>query len=206
MEQSRYVHHEWRAHNELGGFFCPLGQVTDAEVQSLRDILNRNPDESDMHRFLELHPKFLTQILTCHHGRFQISKQRLGSEYVPDFLLAELCSSGLQWQAVELESPKETMYRSAGQQSAALTHAIQQIRDWRSWLKWNNGYAARPKFEYGLGLIGIDCDISGIIIMGRRGNYPSRFDHTRDQMLARENILVHSYDWLLGADGSNRSG
>ena len=159
-----------------------------------------------MHRFLQDNPKFLVQVLTGGHGRYQLSKERLGAEYVPDFLIAEGSSIGIEWYAVEIESPRAKIHRADGNPASSLNAAIAQIRDWRQWLMNNLDYARRPKALDGLGLVGIDSRAAGLIIIGRRHQYPERFNNFRRQMKDRESILIHSYDWLIDIARSNRSG
>ncbi len=61
----------------------------------------------------------------------------------------------------------------------------------------NIDYARRSKEDNGLGLIGIDHRIDGLIIMGRRHNFPKHFNEFRRTMIDRERITIHSYDWLV---------
>jgi hypothetical protein len=89
------------------------------------------------------------------------------------------------------------MSTAEGQPSAKLTHAIQQIIDWREWLTSNIGFARRSTNESGLGLIGIDGNLPATIFMGRRKNYPASFNAFRRQKEIREGISIHSYDSFL---------
>lgn len=200
------IYHMQRASTELEQHSTLWDRITSEETGSLKELLERNPDEPTVHRFLENNPKFLVQALTGGHGRYQISKPRLGSEYVPDFLIAEESSIGLEWYAVEIESPKAKAHTRAGLQSHQLTHAIGQIRDWRNWFRNNLDYARRSREQDGLGLIGIDDRVPGLILMGRRGQYPQRFNEFRRQTKDQERIAIHSYDWLLDIAHANRSG
>ena len=61
----------------------------------------------------------------------------------------------------------------------------------------NINYARRPKRDEGLGLVGIDPRISGLIIIGRRVHYTGRYNEFRRQMIDRERIAIHSYDWSI---------
>ena len=186
-----------RVNSELEQYSVIWDRISAQDVKSFSNLLKENPDESAMQEFLKAHQKFLAQTMRYGHGRYQISKVRLGSQHIPDFLLAEMSSIGLEWHAVELESPKLKLCRKNGLQTSKLTHAIGQIRDWRTWFRNNRDYARRPETEGGLGLIGIDDRVSGLIVMGRRIEYPERFNEFRRQTKDRENIEIHSYDWLL---------
>ena len=181
-------------------------QITKEDVTSLQTLLDSNPKESEAHSFLETNPKFLVQVLGTGHGRYQLSKPRLGAEYIPDFLLAQNSSIGMEWFAVEIKSPRVKADRRDGDPSQYLNHAIGQIRDWRNWFMENLDYARRPKEQNGLSLIGIDPRLPGLVLMGRRHEYSPRFNQYRRDMINNDRITIHSYDWLLDVAYSNSSG
>ena len=206
VEYARVVYQKRRARAELADYSVPWDRLITKETTSLQKLLNTNPDELTMHRFLDANPKFLIQVLGGGHGRYQLSKQRLGAEFVPDFLVAEVSSIGFEWYAVEIESPRAIAHRQDGLPAEPLNQALGQIRDWRRWLMNNLNYARRPREEDGLGLMGIDSRVPGLILIGRRHTFPDRFNEFRKQMVDRERIVIHSYDWLLDVARSNRSG
>jgi len=152
--------------------------------------------EEDMQRFLTENPLILAQHLGGANGRYVIPKPKLGAQLVPDFLIAEMSSIGIEWHGVELESPLTNPCTVSGQASAHLTHAIQQILDWRTWLQSNLGYARNPKVDKGLGLIGITPDLPATILIGRRIDFPERFNDYRRQTKDRQNIEIHTYERL----------
>ena len=150
-----------------------------------------------MHDFLAENPQFLNQVLRGGHGRYQTSKKRLGSEFIQDFLIADVSSIGIEWHAVELESSRGKVHRKDGRPTADLHMRLSQILDWRIWLMRNLDYARRSVDQDGLGLIGIDHRIHGLVIMGRRSDFPERYNQFRRNMIDRERIEIHSYDWLV---------
>ncbi len=207
LENKIAVYHKQRAWTELEQHLTRWDRISSDDTRSLKELLECNPNEQTVHGFLENNPKFLVQALTGGHGRYQISKPRLGSEFVPDFLIVDESSIGLEWFAVEIESPCVKAHRKDGLQSQYLTHAIGQIEDWREWLRNNLDYARRPREQDGLRLIGIDDRVAGLILIGRRSSgYPERFNKFRRQKIDRERIVIHSYDWLLDIANTNRSG
>jgi hypothetical protein len=125
-----------------------------------------------------------------------IPRKRLGSEFVPDFLIGDKNSAGYRWVAVELESPAAKMFNKNGDPSAALNHASRQILNWQHWLKKNLSYATNSIVENGLGLPDIDSDVEGLIIIGRRSSIPSDAKLLRRQLSLKLNIHFQSYDWL----------
>ena len=188
-----------RASKELQQYSVSCDSITSEEVNSLTAMLEPNPDEAIVQRFLEDNPKFLVQALVGGHFGYLIPKPRLGCKFVPDFLIAEENSMGLQWFAVDLKSPRNQAHRKNGQQTHSLTRAIDIIYKWRTWFRNNLDYARRPREQDGLGLIGIDDRVTGLILIGRRTEteYPERFNERRRQMNVEQRIKVHSYDWLV---------
>lgn len=195
-----------RIARELDEYSVRWDRITPEDVASLQELLDSDPDEAPMHRFLEDNPKFLIQVLTGGHGRYFISKPRLGSQYVPDFLIGDQTSMGIEWYAVEIESPRKKVYRKDGNFRSELNQAINQIKDWRNWLTNRIADARDPKEQDGLGLIGIDGRVPGLILIGRRDEYPDRYNTRRRQARQDDRIAIHSYDRLLEVARSNSSG
>ena len=162
-------YHKSRA-SELDDELVIWDRISPGESAALRELLSRNPKEPEMQKFLEANKKFLVQAMGGGHGRYQFPQKKLGSEYVTDFLIAEMSSIGIEWHAVEIESPRVKTHRKDGLPASALNHAIGQIKDWRNWLRDNLDYARRPKSQNGLGLIGIDERVPGVILIGRRAS------------------------------------
>ena len=206
VAHTRRTYQKRRAAIELNYDFVQWDQINGEETASFVNLLNSNCDEPSIHEFLKENPKFLVQTLGGGHGRYTVSKKRLGSEYVTDFVIADENSMGVHWYAVELESPRAKPHRKDGLQTQELTHALGQIRDWRRWLKNNLDYARRSREQDGLGLIGIDPNVTGLIIIGRRNNYHERYNEFRREMIDDSRIVIHSYDWLIDLAYSNRSG
>jgi len=162
-----------------------------------RQVLEEAKVEEDLQKFLTENSIFLVQHLGGGHGRYVIPKPRLGAELIPDFLIAEMSSIGIEWYGVELESPFAEMFTSSGQPGHLVTQAIQQVVEWRAWLESNLAYARNPKSENGLGLVGIAPDLPATILMGRRDKeFPTNFNAFRRQVKSKQNIEIHTYDWL----------
>ena len=195
-----------RAYEELKESSVAWDRVTPEIYASFLELLETDPHEPEVHQCLADNPQILVQTLSGGHGRYHISKPRLGSELIPDFLIAESSSIGLQWHLVELESPRLRVERKDGLPTQGLNHAVGQIRDWRIWLMSNLDYARRPTDQNGLGLVGIDHRASGIIIIGRRQEHSARYNEFRRTMIDSERIVIHSYDWLLDVAHGNHSG
>lgn len=195
-----------RAYEDLEEFSVEWDQISPREAAALREVIDGSTDERPIQDFLRDHPKFLVQALAGGHGRFQIAKPRFGSEYEPDFLVAEAHSFGLDWYLVEVESPKAALFRKDGRPRQAVHHAIDQIRDWRAWLASNRDYARKARADNGLGLVGIDSQARGLIVIGRRSEFPKEFNEFRRSAKAENRIAIHTYDWLLQWAERNTSG
>ncbi|MXY80349.1 MAG: DUF4263 domain-containing protein [Chloroflexi bacterium] len=205
VRRARTTYQKERALKELAGYDVDWDQISPQEVLALEKLVAQNPQEAQMQTFLEENPKFLIQALTGGHGRYQIAKPRLGAEFIPDFMVAEMDSMGIHWFAVELESPRKKAVRGDGSPRREVHQALAQVQDWRSWLSRNLEYARKRRDEHGLGLIGIDATVPGLILIGRREEYPEHYNEFRRSQLDRQRIEIHSYDWLVDVARSNSS-
>ncbi len=183
----------------LGEFFTFWTDIPQGELKALDDAVREATTERDLQAHFERYPQHLICQLGGGHGRWVIPQQKLGSEHVTDFMIADKHSFGREWFAVELESPKAKMFTRAGNPTKELTHAIRQIQDWRSWLTKNADYASRGQDQKGLGLEGIHPELSGYIFIGRRSDTSSGTNELRRRILIENRIEVHSYDWLVDA-------
>lgn len=177
-------------------FVC-WDHITREQLSDFRVALGSAKNEPEMQRYLEANPYLLIQHLGGGHGRWVIPQKRLGAEHVPDFVIGDRHSFGFEWQVVEIESPSAVLFTKSGDPSRALNHAIRQITDWRSWLKRNQDYASRRREESGLGLVDIDGNVKGLIVIGRRATIDPSTNERRRQLCLDLKIDIHSYDWLL---------
>jgi hypothetical protein len=184
----------------LGEFLVWWKDFSQDDVEKFARRLSTATREEDIQKFLSKKPMLLARLLGGGHGRWVIPKQKLGSQYVTDFIIGERSSIGFEWYAVELEGPLAKMYTKAGDPTCKLTHAIRQIQDWRAWIQRNQNYAARNRSENGLGLTDIVSAVPGLILMGRRSDVSAGTSERRRQMVLDLNIKIHSYDWLLESE------
>jgi hypothetical protein len=176
--------------------FVSADVITGQEAAAYEQALATAPDERSMQLFLEAVPRLLVQHLNAGDGYWIIPQKQLGSEHVTDFLIAEPGSTGLTWYAVELKRPQAKIFTAKGDPSAALTHALRQIDDWRDWLSRNRDYASRPREQSGLGLPDIDPELDGLVIMGRDAQLDPRSDALRRRLQRQHRVRIETYDWL----------
>ncbi len=181
----------------LGEFLVWWLDLSRNHFRKFKKCLSVATMEEELQEFLSANPMLLAVQLGGGHGRWVIPKKRLGSEYVPDFMIGERSSIGFEWHAVELESPRVKMFTKAGNPTKELTHAIRQIEDWKRWLQLNQNYASRARTESGLGLTDITADLPGLILIGRRADIDETSNGRRLQMANDLRIKIHSCDWLL---------
>ena len=162
-----------------------------ALVSELEMVLGDASDERPLQTFLANHPSLLAPLASAGKDYWCLDRQRLGSEFVPDFLLASNNSQGMAWCMIELESPVERPLTKAGLPAKKLAEAQKQVRDWRTWLSDNVAYARSE-----LGLKGIDGNCRAYIIIGRRATLdPKQIKEYR--ALSTSSTTVMTYDRLI---------
>lgn len=157
----------------------------------LEAVIDAAEDERPIQEFLKENPVVLAQVLQGGHGRWVFHKPKLGSEHIPDFMLCEKDSGGYHWWVVEIENPNHKVLKQNGEPTAELTHALQQVSDWRIWLRKNCQYAQTQ-----LGFVHLDAEFKGIVVVGRRSGLNQRYQE-RYRELSGEKVEVMSYDRLI---------
>jgi hypothetical protein len=182
--------------NDLSDFAVE-NTVSEDDVIELENIIISANDERPIQKFLEKNPHLLT-VLLGGIERYCIPQKRLGSEYVPDFIIGEIDSLGVRWVLIEIETPKSGIYLDDGcLLDEKARKGVSQIIDWRNWLSSNIAYARQRRSENGLGLFDIREKSDGVVIVGRRSQMPDTTDAQRTEYRQSNNIAIHTYDWLL---------
>jgi hypothetical protein len=144
--------------------------------------------ESDIHEFLSEHSS-----LFFGQDAFVISRAELGSDFQVDFVIArDQASYGIGYTFVEIETPQSLVYTRSGDPSARLTHAIQQVLNWKTWLTRHRVHVRRffPSKYWGWEEF---TNLSFCIVIGRRGSQASVT--AKRNVLARETgISIRSFD------------
>lgn len=205
-EKERQVWEKSQLHHQLARTYLKeyetaFSEITKEDLDGLVSIIENSTKEEDIQQFLQAHPSILTHHLGGGHGRYCIPKKSLGGKYIPDFLLADLSSLGINWHAVELENPRARMFNKQGDPASFLNHAVQQIRNWRDWLKNNLDEARRLEQDKGLGLVGIEPELDCLILIGRRRDLDVSSIDVRRRINKEINGEIHTYDWLVEEAG-----
>jgi hypothetical protein len=157
----------------------------------LERILKDAKDERPLQTYLASTPVLLKALVPMVTDVWCFDRPSFGGELIPDFLLANRLSTGIEWTYVELESPNAKPLNNAGRPSGMLTIALSQIRDWRIWLRENIAYARMH-----LGWEGIDAECNSVVVIGRRSMIPAK--HVlKYEALSQHNVTVMSYDRLV---------
>lgn len=131
-------------------------------------------DERKFQEFLEHNPELLASYIQLgHHGRYVLPQVQFGNKHVADFMVAGKNSTGHFWIALEIESPRHQVVKKNGHVTQHVQHALDQISEWRRYVANNRNTVRRPKQDSGEGLLNIDQDFKGWVIIGRDSNNSS---------------------------------
>lgn len=153
-------------------------------------VLSDAGDERPLQTLFASHPELLGPLVPAGGPYWCLDRPRLGSEFIPDFLLGTATSVGFRWSMIELESPNERVLTKAGLPAKKLAEAQKQIRDWRGWLTDNVAYARDE-----LGLKDIEAACPAYIVIGRRANLDPKQSKIY-RALSADGVTVMSYDRL----------
>lgn len=171
--------------------------ITESDIEELRSVIESASDEQPLQEFFRDHPHILASIMRGPQ-RYCIPKARLGEKYIPDFLLADVDSTGIRWVLVELETPVShvTLLNKDDFDEYART-GISQIKQWRQWIQDNLANARSFREDSGLGLVDIRPQAKGLVLVGRRSELRENASWLRNQLFEDSGIQVQTYDGLL---------
>jgi hypothetical protein len=166
-------------------------RISERSISGFEQLLNSGANEEAYQTFLAANPVFLNPLASQ-----LISKQRLGDDFITDFVLELLTGDYL---AVEIEKPTDPIFTAANDFSHQFTHAFGQVIDFVEWIEQNIAYAQKK-------LPGISSP-RGLLVIGRRNALTSqqsdklrRFNRnsatievlTFDDVLSRARSLLHN--------------
>jgi Domain of unknown function (DUF4263) len=123
------------------------------DIEEFEALLDDGPKrEEEIQKFLEDHP-LLIDIAAVE----MISKQRLGVDFVTDFVVKRINNEHV---VVEIENSTDPLFTAKGTLTRELLEAISQVEDFISWIYDNQAYAESlmPGMKHP----------SGLVIIGRR--------------------------------------
>lgn len=175
-------------------------KTTIDEIKQFRSVIDSAKDEQPIQKFIEEHPQILASLLGG-HSRFVVPQPQMagiGGKRIPDFLIADVDSRGVNWVFVELETPQSPVaLKEDNQLEQHARKGVSQVGEWRQWVQDNLSQARLPRREGGLGLPDIRPDSKGIVFVGRRALLSDNAKIVRLAMSEEQRIDVHTYDYLL---------
>jgi Domain of unknown function (DUF4263)/Pentapeptide repeats (9 copies) len=171
------------------------GRPTREQLQQLEELLSTETDESKFQKFLEANLELLAGLQSLgHHGTYVIPQVAFGNKHRADFMVATKNSMGHFWTGLEIESPKYSIVNADGHLSSATQHAINQVRDWKNYVRHNRTSVQQPRSHGGEGLIGIEPEFDIWVIIGREAD-------ERDSAPARRQVMLESHIHIQTWDG-----
>jgi hypothetical protein len=125
-------------------------------LRQFRELLDSDPEEEEtLQVFLKGHPELLCPAYARCWPKLKLGHGNTGTDFVfrdatGDYLLVEIERSTLR------------LFRSDGQQTAELTHALDQVMNWKRYLEDN-----LRTVQEELGLVGISSNPRSLVVMGR---------------------------------------
>lgn len=157
-------------------------------IARFRALLEQGKTEQEVHEFLEEHPVLLDA------GAVEaISKHKLGTEYVTDFVLRQVNGDYI---LVEIEKSSDRLFTSKGRIHSQLTDALSQVRDFQRWVHDNLAYARTQ-------LPGITRP-RGMVVIGRSAELTDEHRRNLDEenFSRRGHVEILTYDDLLERAGA----
>ena len=170
--------------------------VRRSQINNLKKLLATKPPERLIQSFLEKNKEIVAAYLGV-HAVYVVPQPRFSIHHIADFAVTEYNSAGPQWTLIELEPSTARPFNKNGRPSAKLINAIEQVKEWRRFVRNNQEHCRRPRAEGGLGLQGITERFWGAVVIGRRDDYKDEFEGWRKQHSEDLLIDILSYDRFL---------
>ena len=168
-------------------------------IEQLRNVIDTSKDEKPIQSFIEAHPEILAALMGGRaNSRFVVPRPNFGGKRIPDFLIADVDSRGINWVLVELETPVSAVTLKGD--NILEEHArkgVSQVEEWREWILNNLALARRSRRDGGLGLVDFRPHSQGLVLVGRRDRLNENASEARHAFAEKQRIDVHTYDYLL---------
>jgi hypothetical protein len=163
-------------------------------VERWQRLLDRYGDnEHRIHKFLSDNANMF--FVNHRQSHFVISKLRLGSDIIPDMVIAnDFWSLGIGYDFIELKKPSDLAFTKEGNASAALSRAIQQSLNYKYWLQ-THVVEAQKRLGTCNGRDDFDRIFRFMIFIGRRDEM-MKWQRQRKALSEGLNITIRSYDAL----------
>jgi hypothetical protein len=157
-------------------------RISDRHLDQFQHLLKSEAREEEYQKFLTANPIFLDPLASQ-----LISKQRLGDDFITDYVLERITGDYI---AVEIEKPTDPIFTQAGDFTHQFTHAFGQVIDFIEWVEQNIAYAQKK-------LPGI-ASPKGLLVIGMRATLTSaQTDKLRRFAKNSSSINILTFDDLL---------
>lgn len=151
-------------------------KLTRSIINDFNKLVNEIHEEEIYQKFLSQHPVLIDPIASV-----IIPKQKLGIEFITDFVIKRLDN---EYLVVEIEKPQDRIFTENNDFTAKFNHAVGQIFDFQSWIEQHS--------EYARSLMPGLLSPKGLLIIGLR----SKLTEKQIQKLNRLRINLNSIDIL----------
>lgn len=176
----------------------------DEEADRYHDIIYKSKNEQEIQQYIKLNQKWfipgsiLLDYNFGHHDAYLFPEQKLGNEFIADYMLLGENSDGYSIVFVEFEKADTPYCRStANIESESVKEGLAQIKDWQRWIFKNQDYLMR---NIGLAEKGIDIPIFRIfyyLVVSRRDYMDNIAHDVRSQaMYDMHNVKIVTFDRL----------
>ncbi len=111
------------------------------------NVIDSAKDEKPNQSFMEARPQILAGLVGGRiSSRFVVPRPNFGGKRIPDSVIADVDSPGLNWVLVELETPVSAVTLKGD--SILEEHArkgVSQVEEWREWILSNLALARRSR-------------------------------------------------------------
>ncbi|WP_066839547.1 Shedu anti-phage system protein SduA domain-containing protein [Rufibacter ruber] len=163
-------------------------------------LLNNASAEEEIQKFLKNNP-FLLQPYSQ-----VIPKQKLGEDFITDFVLVNILDQGYTYTFVEIEKASMPIFTKNSEFSSEFKHAEKQTFDWDIWLERNKSYLEKkligletPKFLIIAGRsTNLNDNQKALLRAWNRRNSTADF-YTYDDLLTKTNELIKNLEMNYGS-------
>ncbi|MFE1781327.1 Shedu anti-phage system protein SduA domain-containing protein [Streptomyces sp. NPDC059506] len=187
------------------------GTYSDLALAEWNRLLNQDPEEDKVQRFLELHPSMIPGGSGDigpggHHGSDMgavFRRPKLigrGRTFEPDFMWITRSSGLITPILIEIEKPSKRWFRKDGRPTSEFTQARDQLNDWRSWFARDGNQAIfRETFLFlGDKYKNRPLEPQFVLIYGRESEFkrggihmdPDELRYKRDQQRAKDESFM----------------
>lgn len=157
-------------------------KLTQRLINNFEQLIGQKHPEEIFQQFLNDNPVLIDPLASQ-----IIPKQKLGIEYVTDFVIRKLDN---EYVLVEIEKPQDEIFTRTDDFTAQFTHAIGQIIDFQAWVEQHSEYARSH----------MPCISSpkGLLVIGRRIKLTeNQIKKLNRYNLSLQNIRVLTFDDLV---------